>query len=54
MPQVVSIKSKYLVLNDTGMAVEVKQCGTPDPGDSRFLAYGDGRRFAGALLPSER
>jgi hypothetical protein len=50
----VSIKSKYVLLNDTGVAVEFKQKGTPDPGDARYEAYGEGRRFAGPLSPSER
>jgi hypothetical protein len=50
----VSIKSKYILLNDTGLPIEFKQRGTPDPGDSRYLAYGESRRFAGPLQPSER
>lgn len=53
-PQVVSIKSKYILLNDTGLGIEFKQRGTPDPGDARYAAYGECRRFAGPLQPSER
>ena len=52
--KVVSIKSKYLLLNDTGMVIEYKQKGTPDIGDYRYLAYGHGRRFAGPLESTER
>lgn len=52
--QVVSIKSKFMLLNDTGLPIEFKQAGTPDPGDQRILAYGAGRRFAGVLQPSQR
>lgn len=52
--QVVSIKSKYILLNDTGMGIEFKQKGTPDPEDPRYAAYGECRRFAGPLQPSER
>jgi hypothetical protein len=51
---VVSIKSKYVVLNDTGLPIEFKQRGTPDPGDPRYASYGGSRRFAGPLQPSER
>ena len=52
--KVVSIKSKYLLLNDTGMCIEYKQKGTPDSGDPRYLGYGHGRRYAGPLEPTER
>jgi hypothetical protein len=52
--KVVSIKSKYLLLNDTGMVIEYKQKGTPDVGDPRYIAYGHGRRFAGPLEATER
>lgn len=52
--QVVSIKSKYILLNDTGLGIEFKQRNTPDPGDARYVSYGDGRRFAGPLQPTER
>jgi hypothetical protein len=51
---VVSIKSKYMLLNDTGLTVEFKQADTPDPRDPRYLSYGDGRRFAGSLQPTQR
>lgn len=45
-PQVVTIKNKYIILNDTGLPIEYKQKGTPDPDQP----YGQGRRFAGQLL----
>lgn len=50
----VSIKSKYILMNDTGLGIEFKQRNTPDPGDARYLSYGEGRRFAGPLQPTER
>lgn len=48
--QVVTIKNKYIILNDTGLSVEFKQKGTPDPGRE----YGPGARFAGTLPPRAR
>lgn len=52
--KVVSIKSKYILFNDTGMVLEYKQKGTPDPNHPGYKSYGDGRRFAGLLQPQER
>lgn len=52
--KVVSIKSKYILFNDTGMVLEYKQKNTPDAGHPRYSAYGEGRRFAGLLQPQER
>lgn len=52
--KVVSIKSKYILFNDTGMVLEYKQKNTPDPAHPGYLSYGDGRRFAGLLQPQER
>ena len=46
-----TIKNKFLVLNDTDIAIEIKQAGTPDPTSG---AYGQGRRFARALPPGAR
>ncbi|WIA12623.1 hypothetical protein OEZ85_006280 [Tetradesmus obliquus] len=52
--KVVSIKSKYILFNDTGMALEYKQKGTPDVNHKGYKSYGKGRRFAGVLQPQER
>jgi hypothetical protein len=52
--KVVSIKSKYILFNDTGMALQYKQKGTPDIDHPGYLSYGEGRRFAGVLQPHER
>ncbi|KAF6253188.1 hypothetical protein COO60DRAFT_1463300 [Scenedesmus sp. NREL 46B-D3] len=52
--KVVSIKSKYILFNDTGMALEYKQKGTPDVNHKGYQSYGKGRRFAGVLQPQER
>jgi hypothetical protein len=52
--KVVSIKSKYILFNDTGMVLEYKQKNTPDAGHPGYTAYGEGRRFAGLLQPQER
>eukprot|EP00775_Hariotina_reticulata_P006353 gene6353-6586_t len=52
--KVVSIKSKYILFNDTGMALHYKQKGTPDIDHPGYLSYGEGRRFAGVLQPQER
>jgi hypothetical protein len=52
--KVVSIKSKYILFNDTGMVLEYKQKNTPDPAHPGYVSYGDGRRFAGLLQPQER
>lgn len=52
--KVVSIKSKYILFNDTGMVLEYKQKNTPDAGHPGYSAYGEGRRFAGLLQPQER
>lgn len=52
--KVVSIKSKYILFNDTGMVLEYKQKGTPDATHPGYKAYGEGRRFAGLLQPQER
>jgi hypothetical protein len=46
--QVVTVKNKYMLLNDTGLAIEYKQRGTPDP---RVAVYGVGQRFAGTVPP---
>jgi len=52
--KVVSIKSKYILFNDTGMVLEYKQRGTPDATHPGYSSYGEGRRFAGLLQPQER
>lgn len=52
--KVVSIKSKYILFNDTGMVLEYKQRGTPDEPHPGYNSYGEGRRFAGRLQPQER
>eukprot|EP00878_Enallax_costatus_P006928 GHUV01007260.1.p1 GENE.GHUV01007260.1~~GHUV01007260.1.p1 ORF type:complete len:2890 (+),score=849.52 GHUV01007260.1:2-8671(+) len=52
--KVISIKSKYILFNDTGMVLEYKQKGTPDPNHPGYKSYGEGRRFAGLLQPQER
>eukprot|EP00879_Flechtneria_rotunda_P023679 GHRR01025064.1.p1 GENE.GHRR01025064.1~~GHRR01025064.1.p1 ORF type:complete len:256 (-),score=81.16 GHRR01025064.1:211-978(-) len=52
--KVVSIKSKYILSNDTGMVLEYKQKGTPDHGHPGYVSYGEGRRFAGLLQAHER
>lgn len=52
--KVISIKSKYILFNDTGMVLEYKQKGTPDPNHPGYQSYGEGRRFAGLLQPQER
>ena len=52
--KVVSIKSKYILFNDTGMVLEYKQRGTPDEPHQGYSSYGEGRRFAGRLQPQER
>lgn len=52
--KVVSIKSKYILFNDTGMVLEYKQKNTPDATHPGYAAYGEGRRFAGLLQPQER
>jgi hypothetical protein len=52
--KVVSIKSKYLLLNDTGMPIEFKQKDTPDLDNPSVLVYGHGKRFAGCLEPNQR
>jgi hypothetical protein len=52
--KVVSIKSKYILFNDTGMVLEYKQKNTPDATHPGYIAYGEGRRFAGLLQPQER
>lgn len=52
--KVVSIKSKWILFNDTGMVLEYKQRGTPDATHPGYASYGDGRRFAGLLQPQER
>lgn len=52
--KIVSIKSKYLLFNDTDLVLEYKQRGTPDHDHPGFSAYGQGRRFAGLLQPQER
>ena len=31
-PQIVTVKNRYVILNETGFAIEYKQCGSPDPG----------------------
>jgi hypothetical protein len=46
-PQVITVKNKYLILNNTGLAIEYKQKGTPDP--SVTAAYGAGQRFSSTL-----
>ncbi len=48
--QVVSVKNKYIMLNDTGLAIEYKQKGTPDLDQ----AYGEELRFSGELPHGER
>ena len=30
--QIVTVKNRYVILNETGFAIEYKQCGSPDPG----------------------
>eukprot|EP00983_Pelagomonas_calceolata_P100726 1158605-Pelagomonas_calceolata.AAC.4 len=52
--QVVTVKNKYIILNDTGLTIEYKQKGTPDPGSKTYEEYGKGRRFAGDLPHSAR
>lgn len=52
--KVVSIKSKYILFNDTGMVLEYKQRNTPDATHPGYDSYGEGRRFAGLLQPQER
>lgn len=52
--KVVSIKSKYILFNDTGMVLEYKQKNTPDVAHPGYTSYGEGRRFAGLLQPQER
>ena len=27
-----TVKNRYVILNETGFAIEYKQCGSPDPG----------------------
>lgn len=51
LPQLVTVKNKYIILNDTGLTIEYKQKGTPDPvhGLGSSFSYGPGRRFAGRL-----
>ena len=29
--QIVTVKSRYMILNETGFTIEYKQCGSPDP-----------------------
>jgi hypothetical protein len=52
--KVISIKSKWILVNDTGMVLEYKQRGTPDATHPGYASYGEGRRFAGLLQPQER
>lgn len=52
--KVVTVKNKYIILNDTGLTIEYKQKGTPDPGSKTYEEYGKGRRFAGDLPHSAR
>lgn len=52
--KVISIKSKYILFNDTGMVLEYKQKNTPDAAHPGYASYGEGRRFAGLLQPQER
>jgi hypothetical protein len=49
--RLVTVKNKYVLLNDTGLELDFKQAGTPDPSRS---AFGAGRRFSGRLKPGER
>eukprot|EP00798_Chlamydomonas_sp_ICE-L_P005984 gene5984-5277_t len=48
--KVLTIKNKYIILNDTGIPMEYKQYGTPDSN----VMYGKGSRFAGRLPSSAR
>lgn len=50
--QVVTVKSKYVVENQTGMALEVKQRGTPDLQDN--TSYGVEDRCACCLPHDSR
>ncbi|KAL6762638.1 hypothetical protein V8C86DRAFT_613892 [Haematococcus lacustris] len=50
LTKVLTVKNKYIILNDTGLSMEFKQKGTPDPG----LAYGAFKRFAGELPAGRR
>lgn len=45
--KMVTVKNKYLILNTTGLAIEYKQKGTPDPQPG--VAFGSGPRFSGCL-----
>ncbi len=45
--KMVTVKNKYLILNTTGLAIEYKQKGTPDPQPG--MAFGSGPRFSGCL-----
>ncbi len=54
--QVVTVKNKYILLNATGLAIDCKQKGTPDPepipiNDS---GYGKGLRFSRRLENNAR
>lgn len=45
LTKVITVKTKYMLLNNTGLDIEYKQLGAPDPA----VPYGVGRRCAGTL-----
>ncbi|PNH08540.1 hypothetical protein TSOC_004895 [Tetrabaena socialis] len=49
--KIITVKNKYLLLNATGLPIEYKQKGTPDPD---CAAYGTGPRFSSRLQHSWR
>lgn len=49
--QVITVKNKYLILNATGLEIEYKQKGTPDPA---LTVYGTGTRFSNRLTNNWR
>jgi hypothetical protein len=52
--RLVTVRSKLVLLNDTGLELDFKQAGTPDPGSRAAAAFGSGRRFSGRLKPGDR